>query len=140
MINALSGGQARTLQVARIVVRVTFVVQLLLGIGLWTGRLDQVRPLHIAIGVLFVLGLWTVAAVAFAAGGNRALAAVIVLWGVVLAVFGLTQEGILDGGWHWTIQVLHLAVAMAGIGMAEALARPLAANPIAEGADPAQSG
>jgi len=107
---------------ARWLARVTFLVQLLLGIGLWTGRFDQVKPVHIAVGVLFVLGTWTVAAMAMRAGGNRALGALVVLWGVAMAIFGLIQEGILSGGAHWTVQILHLAVAMAAIAMTEALA------------------
>ena len=108
---------------ARWVLRITFLVQLLLGIGLWTGSFDVVKPVHIAFGVLFVLTMWTSAVLALRAGGNRVLGGVIFLWGAVMVVFGLTQENIVAGGLHWTIQVLHLVVAMAGIGMTEALAR-----------------
>jgi hypothetical protein len=109
--------------VARWVLRITFLVQLLLGIGLWTGSFDVVKPVHIVLGVLFVLTMWTIAALALRAGGNRVLGGVILPWGALLVLFGLTQEGIVAGGLHWTIQVLHLVVAMAGIGMTEALVR-----------------
>lgn len=108
---------------ARWTVRVTFVIQLLLGIGLWTGRFDVVKPVHIVIGVLFVLATWVVAVVAMRARGNPVLGAVILAWGVLLAVFGLTQERIVAGGAHWIIQVVHLVIALAAIGMSEALAR-----------------
>jgi len=109
--------------VARWVLRITFLVQLLLGIGLWTGSFDVVKPVHIVLGVLFVMAMWTIAALALRAGGNRVLGTVVLLCGALLVVFGLTQEGIVAGGLHWTIQVLHLVVAMAGIGMTEALVR-----------------
>ena len=109
--------------VARWLMRVTFLVQLLLGIGLWTGSFDVVKPVHIILGVLFVLAMYTVAVLALRLGGQRGLAGAVFAWGVVTAVFGLTQERILAGGVHWIVQVAHLLVAMAGIGMTEALAR-----------------
>ena len=108
--------------VARWTVRVTFIIQLLLGVGLWTGQFDVVKPVHIVLGVLFVVATWAVAVLAMRARGNPVLAGVILAWGVLLAVFGLTQESILAGGLHWTIQALHLVVALAAIGMTEALA------------------
>ncbi|HVD00235.1 MAG TPA: hypothetical protein VNG93_03685 [Candidatus Dormibacteraeota bacterium] len=110
------------MNVARWVVRGSFLVQLLLGIGLWIGRFDIAKPVHIVVGVIFVLAMWTVAVFALRAGGNRVLGAVVVVWGVGLAVFGLVQESILTGGAHWVIQVLHLVVGFAAIGMTEALA------------------
>jgi hypothetical protein len=111
------------LNVFRWVLRGTFLVQLLLGIGLWTGNFDVVKPVHIALGVLFVLTMWTIAVLALRAGGNRILGGVVVAWGALMVLFGLNQEGLVTGGLHWTIQVLHLVVAMAGIGITEALAR-----------------
>ena len=114
---------AWTVTAARWTVRVTFIIQLLLGVGLWTGGFDVIKPVHIVLGVLFVLATWVVAVLAMRARGNPVLGGVILAWGVLLAVFGLTQERILAGGLHWTIQVLHLVVAMAAIGMTEALAR-----------------
>jgi len=109
--------------IARWVLRITFLVQLLLGIGLWTGSFDVVKPVHIALGVLFVLTMWILAVLALRLGGSRVLGGVALLWGALMVVFGLTQEDLVAGDLHWTIQVLHLVVAMAGIAMAEALAR-----------------
>jgi hypothetical protein len=36
--------------------------------------------------------------------------------------FGFAQQGILAGGLHWIIRVLHLAVGLAALGIAEGLA------------------
>lgn len=107
---------------ARWAVRVLFVVQLLLGIGLWTGRLDNLMPVHITVGILFVFGLWTVAVISGRAGGNRVQVGVALVWGAVIPVVGLVQQGLFPGDLHWIVQVLHLAVGMAGIAQAEALA------------------
>ena len=103
--------------------RGAFLVQLLLGIGLWTGSFDVVKPVHIAVGVLFVLSMYAVAVFALRAGGNRQHAGAVFAWGALMVIFGLTQEGIVTGGLHWLVQVTHLAVGMAGIGMTEALAQ-----------------
>lgn len=116
---------------ARWVLRVTFLVQLLLGIGLWTGSFDVVKPVHIAVGVLFVLAMWTIAALALQAGGNRGHGGAVLAWGALLVVFGLIQEGIVPGALHWTTQVLHVVVALAAIAMTEALARRTPAAPAA---------
>jgi hypothetical protein len=119
-------GGGRLLTVARMALRITFAVQLLLGIGLWTGRLDNLTAIHIAVGVLFVLSLWTVAVIAARAGVNRIQVGVALLWGALMAVFGLAQQDLLNGNLHWIIQILHLAVSIAGIAQAEALAAAVA--------------
>lgn len=119
-------GGGRPLTVAQMAARLTFVVQLLLGIGLWTGRLNNLTAIHIVVGVLFVLSLWTVAGIAARAGVNRIQVGVALAWGALMAVFGLTQQGLLDGNLHWIVQILHLAVGMAGIAQAEALAAAVA--------------
>ncbi len=121
---AVGGG--RLLTVARMVVRIAFVVQLLLGIGLRTGRLDNLTSIHITVGVLFVLGLWMVAVIAARAGVNRVQVGVALLWGALMPVFGLTQQGLVAGNLHWIVQVLHLAVGIAGIAQAEAMAGAIA--------------
>ena len=42
--------------------------------------------------------------------------------GLVGAVLGLTQTQLLVGSAHWLVEVLHLLVGIAAIGMAEGLA------------------
>jgi hypothetical protein len=106
----------------RLLIRIVFVIQLLLGVALWTGRFDSVRPLHIALGVAIVLGLWTQAVFGWRAGAPPAQVAVAIAWGALTPIFGLTQEQIASGGLHWVVQVIHLAVGVAAVAQAEALA------------------
>jgi hypothetical protein len=108
--------------IAQMVVRVTFLVQVVLGIAFWTGHLLNLVTLHILAGILLVLGLWTLAALGARAGAPIPLVVVAVLWGALLPVFGLTQDMILVGNLHWIIQVLHLLVGVAALGQAENLA------------------
>ena len=107
---------------AQMLVRVTFVVQLALGVLFWTGRALDWVPLHQTIGFLLVFGLWTLAVLAARAGVRPPLVALAAVWGLVVPVLGLTQTRLLVGSAHWLIEVLHLLVGVAAVGMAEGLA------------------
>jgi hypothetical protein len=112
----------RATTAAQMLVRATFVVQLVLGGLFWTGRALDLVPLHQTIGFLLVFGLWTLAVLAARAGVRPPLVALAAVWGLVVAVFGLTQTRLLVGSAHWLIEVLHLLVGIAAVGMAEGLA------------------
>jgi hypothetical protein len=106
---------------AQILVRVTFLVQVVLGVGFWTGHLLTLVPLHIASGVLLILGLWVLAALAARNGVAVGLVVLAAVWGLVVIVFGLTHDSLVSGSWHWTIQVLHLLLGLGAVGQAEGL-------------------
>lgn len=107
---------------AQTTVRVSGIVNIVLGVIFWTGNLDSLRLVHILLGLLLVLGLWTLA---FIAVRGRVVVPVAVLgfaWGVIAPVLGLTQVNLVTGGAHWVIQVVHLLVGLGAIGIAEVLA------------------
>lgn len=85
---------------------------LVLGAIIWTGRADELIPIHLLTGLVLVLSLWTIAAIAARAGVSQRLIAGAVAWSIVAPVLGATQEALVTGQWHWTIQLLHLAVSM----------------------------
>ena len=115
----------RLVTAAQMLVRACFVVLLVLGVLFWTGNADSLRIVHILAGILLVLGVWTIAAIALARGVRREVAAAALLWGLLTAVFGLTQERILPGAGHWVVQVAHLLVGVLAIALAEMLAAQL---------------
>ena len=49
-------------------IRVIWLVQLVLGVLFWTGNALGLVDLHQLLGILLVLGLWTMAALAHRAG------------------------------------------------------------------------
>jgi len=112
----------RATTTAQMLVRVTFVVQLVLGVLFWTGNALDLVPLHQTIGFLLVFGLWTLAALAARAGVRPPLVALAAVWGLVVPVLGLNQTRLLVGSAHWLIEVLHLLVGLGAIGLAESLA------------------
>jgi hypothetical protein len=116
--------------VVRILLRVTGLVQIVLGLLFWTGNARGLIPLHMLVGFLLVLSLWTLAALAARAGGQPGLVALAAVWGLVVPVLGLTQARLLPGSAHWLIQVLHLLVGLAAIGQGEALAGRILGRPV----------
>lgn len=96
---------------------------IILGISFWTGHWAGLIPLHRAIGSIFVLTLWTIAALALKERRAMRLAVFSIVWGVVIAEVGFIQQRVLIGDLHWIVRVLHLAIALASMPMAERLTR-----------------
>ena len=109
--------------VTRIVGRVIALVQVTLGIFVWTGRGDSLIPLHIAVGLLLVVDLWAAVALGLRSGAPIGLAVLALVWSVGMPVFGLVQANLVPGDAHVAIQVLHLVVGLAAVGLIEALGR-----------------
>lgn len=109
--------------VAQWLVRVTGLIQIVLGLLFWTGNQLTLVPVHMLVGLILVLSLWTVAFVAARSGVQPGFVAVAFLWGLVVPILGVEQTQILVGGAHWLVQVLHLLVGLVAIGMAEGLGR-----------------
>ena len=129
MTTAIATRQARPVTAAlRVIIRASFLVQLALGLLFWIGRATQLIPLHRLNGFVLVIAVWALAFTAARAGVNPRLVAAAVLWGLVAPVLGLTQERILPGSFHWTVQILHLLVGFGLIGLAENLGRRLAGS------------
>ena len=108
--------------VAHILARVTGLTQIVLGLLIWFLDLDAVIPVHIAVGLVLVLSLWTLAFLAAEAGVSRGLVILAVFWGFLTPVLGLMQGRLLVGDAHWVIQVVHLLVGVGAMGLAERLA------------------
>lgn len=124
----------RAIRVAQMTIRISGLLLLLLGIAIWTGRADGVIPVHELLGFVLVLSLWSLSYLAARAGVPMNWVVLAVAWGLVAPILGLTQEGLLTGNWHWTVQILHLLIGVGAIGMGENLARRIQeANPARAG-------
>jgi hypothetical protein len=109
--------------VTQIVARVIAVAQVALGVVVWTGHGDSLIPVHIAVGLLLVVDLWAAVWLGLRSGAPAGLAVVAMAWSVGMPVFGLLQANVLTGDIHIAVQVLHLVVGLAAVGLVEALAR-----------------
>jgi hypothetical protein len=107
------------------IVRLCFAGLLILGIAFWTGNAYNLVLLHMTLGIALVVGLWITAIIGFAARVPVGQSVVAIVWGFVVVGLGMSQTKLLSGSAHWIIQVLHLLVGMAAIGMNEGLARAI---------------
>lgn len=105
----------------QMVVRVAWLVQLVLGLLFWSGNQLALVPVHMLIGLLIVLGLWTQTVLGARAGAPLPLVVAGALWGLVVPVFGVLQGGLLPGGAHWIVQAVHLLFGIVAIALAETL-------------------
>jgi hypothetical protein len=113
---------SRTVTISRGLVRLTAIVQIVLGVLFWTDNATGLIPLHQFSGIILVLSLEVLVFAAARAGVDRRLVAIAGIWGVLVIALGLSQDSLLQGSAHWVIEVLHLLVGLAAIAQAEALA------------------
>jgi hypothetical protein len=114
---------SRAATAVHMTIRVSGLLLILLGIAIWTGRADQVIPIHELLGFVLVLSLWALSFFAARAGVAMRWVVLAVAWGLAAPLLGLTQQSLVEGGWHWTIQILHLLIGLGAIGQGENLAR-----------------
>lgn len=118
----------RVVRTAQTTVRVAGVLLVLLGVLIWTGHGDRIVPVHQLLGLVLVLGLWTLAYTGARTGLPVGLVVVAFVWGLIAPVLGLTQVNLVTGSLHWIIQVVHLLVGLGAIGIAEGLAAMIKAR------------
>ncbi|HKW45054.1 MAG TPA: hypothetical protein VJN22_05295 [Candidatus Eremiobacteraceae bacterium] len=104
-------------------VRILFAIQLILGISFWTGHGISLIGAHMTIGLAIVVCLWISAILAAVARVQTGIVVAGFVWGVVVIALGMSQDGLVPGPAHWTIQVLHLLVGFGAIGLNERLNR-----------------
>ena len=105
----------------QMLIRLCGLVMVSLGLLFWTGHALFLIPLHLAVGFLLVLALWTLAGLGARAGVHPGFVALVLGWSLLMPALGLTQDRLLVGDAHWVIQLLHLLVGVAAIGQAEGL-------------------
>jgi len=108
--------------IALMVIRLTGLIQIVLGVLFWTGNAQALIPTHMLIGFVVVLTLWVLAILAARAGVAPGIVALALLWGMLVLGLGLTQQRLLPGNAHWVIQVMHLLLGLGAIGLGEGLA------------------
>lgn len=121
-----------SIAVTRGVVGITGIIQLVLGVLFWLGFVRGLIPLHMILGLVFVLGLWTLAVLCARAGAPAGLVAFALAWGFVIPALGMTQMQILPGPGHWMVRTAHLLTAVVGM----ALVGPLVARASAASSGP----
>ena len=108
---------------ARVIIGLSGISLLLLGVLFWTGRALSLLPVHMLLGGILVLGLWLIAVLGLRARAAGGLVALVLAFSLIMPVLGIEQTRLLPGAWHWLVQLLHLLVGFAAIGLGQVLAR-----------------
>ncbi len=117
-----------TLVVVRIAdmsLRALFVINLVLGLLFWFGIAEPhwLVLIHMFVGILFVAAIWLLGlAQGLQKNGSLGLVLGTFVVGLIIAIFGMIQQGLMPTSAHWVIQIIHLLLAIAGIGIGEASA------------------
>jgi hypothetical protein len=109
-----------TARVLSVLIGITGLIQLVLGLVLWTGRAKQMIPFHMLIGIVFVLLIWVLCVVGFRArlAGPSALN---LIWSLLVIGLGMAQMQLMVGPSHWVIRVAHLLIGVAAMAFAGTL-------------------
>ena len=112
-----------SITVLRWILRLVFLVSLILGVVLWSGRGYEYLRLHMWLGFIITFALLALVIISLLARARPALASVTLLWAVALPALGIAQLRIMPGPNHWIIRVVHLLLGIGAIGLGEVLAK-----------------
>lgn len=111
----------KSITVTRNLLLAVGAVQLVLGILFWADIGKNLIPVHILIGSLFVLLLWTLTFLCARAAAPTGLVVLTGAWGFALLGVGFGQSDVLHGSLHWIIQLVHLLVGLTALALASVL-------------------
>lgn len=112
-----------SIKIFRWLLRLTFLISLILGLVLWSGRGYEYLRLHMWLGFIITFTLLALVTVSLVARVRPVLPSITLLWAVALPALGIAQLRILPGPNHWIIRVVHLLIGLGAIGLGEALAK-----------------
>lgn len=106
------------IRIGSVVLSLSGVFALILGLLLWSQRAPNLMPLHMLLGLLVVATLWVIGiGQAFAKSGSWLIAACAIIVGALVLFLGMNQSSLMVGEFHWIIQVIHLLLGLAAIGI-----------------------
>lgn len=105
----------------RMLIRLDGLALLILGVVLWTGGAPELVGIHIMLGFLLVLLLWSLAGLGAWTRVPAGRVLVLAAWALVLPVFGLAQRTLFPGPRHWMVAVAHLLIGLGALGLAEGM-------------------
>lgn len=103
----------------RILVRLSGLILIILGIIFWTGHALGLIPVHMVVGLILAISLWVLAFLGARSGVGAGMVTLVVVWALVMLVFGAMQTKLMPGSAHWVIQVLHLLIGIGAIGLGD---------------------
>jgi hypothetical protein len=97
----------------QIIAGVCGVIALTFGLGTYTNA--NLITIHMLFGLLVSLALLVQAILAASTSGLRRLGIVSIVYALIVPIFGVTQQMIWVGNWHWLVEAAHLFVGVGAI-------------------------
>lgn len=110
------------MKLLRMAIRIIVLVEVILGILFWLGAARTFTALHVGLGFLLVLCMLALAAVAVTRRAPIGLAALVIIWALILPVVGFGQLHVVSPASHVTVQVIHLLLGLGAAAVSERLA------------------
>jgi hypothetical protein len=104
----------------QIIASVCGVIALTFGIGTYTNA--NLINIHMLFGLLVSLALLVQAILAASTSGLRRLGIISMVYALIVPIFGVTQQMIWVGNWHWLVEAAHLFVGVGAIMLAGTIA------------------
>jgi hypothetical protein len=106
------------IRITSVILSLSGVLALILGLLLWAHTAPQFVSLHMLLGLVVVAALWVIGiAQAFTSNGSWLMATVALILGAVVLYLGMIQASVMVGALHWIIQIIHLLLGLAAIGV-----------------------
>jgi hypothetical protein len=113
----------KTVLILRMLVSLFGIALIVLGALFWANRALTLIPLHMLLGVLFVLCLWGLVALGFYARVGIPMPLIVLIWSLIVPALGMEQVRLLGGPHRTLVQSLHLLVGLIAMGLGHGLAR-----------------
>ena len=100
-------------------VRILGVILLVLGFMFWSGHNFDLIPVHMRLGEILVSLLWIIAAMGLRAGVKPGMVLGAMFYGLIVVAYALRMGGLLPGGAHEVVRVVHFLFGLGAIGLVE---------------------
>jgi len=96
------------------IARIAGLGALLLGLTVWITGINIVA-IHMLFGLTLTLSFLILSIIMVLTGGMRVLGLAGIIYALIVPVFGVTQDALLPGDWHWLIRVAHMLVGLGAL-------------------------
>lgn len=127
-----------TVRILTWIARIGGIGALLLGLIVWITGINIVT-IHMLFGLTLTLSFLIVSIIMVLTGGMRVLGLAGIIYALIVPVFGVTQDALLPGDWHWLIRVAHMLVGLGALPLIQIIStryqrlkQPEASQPAAQ--------
>jgi hypothetical protein len=104
-------------KIASWVVRLGGLIMIVLGLLFWTGNALGLVQEHMTLGLLVVLALWVLAAIAMQKGVGVGLVIGAFVLGLVVIGFGMAQTSLMSGATRVVVELIRIVHLLLGLAL-----------------------